>query len=99
MVQLTLEQHRFELHGSTYMRISFNKYRLQYYTIYGWLNPQIENRGYRGPIVLIYRFLTAQGVGPLNPHVVEGSTVIAQGRLSRQKVQYHQKPGGLNQEL
>ena len=25
-VQLTLEQHRFELHGSTYIQIFFNKY-------------------------------------------------------------------------
>ena len=29
-IQLTLEQHRFELHKSTYMQIFFNKYVLQY---------------------------------------------------------------------
>ena len=38
-------------------------------------------------------------LAPPNLHVVEGSTVIAQGRLSRQKVQHDQNPGGLNQKL
>ena len=33
IIQLTLEQHRFELHRSTYMQIFFNIFILQYYII------------------------------------------------------------------
>ena len=40
-IQLTLEQHEFELHGSIYMWIFFNKYILQNYTIQGGLNPSL----------------------------------------------------------
>ena len=44
-IHLTLEQHRFELCRSTYTRTFFNKY-IQYYTIRGWFNPQMQNHGY-----------------------------------------------------
>lgn len=43
--------------------------------------------------------LCGAGLAPPNLHVVDGSPVIAQGRLSRQKVQHDQNPGGLNQKL
>lgn len=36
-VQLTFEQHGFEMHRS-YTQIVFNKYTLQYKAIHGWLN-------------------------------------------------------------
>ena len=42
-IQLTLEQHDFELSRSIYMQIFVNKYVLQYYTIRGWLNPRMQN--------------------------------------------------------
>ena len=42
-----LEQHGFELQRSTYTGIFFNKY-IQYYSITGWLNPQMQNHRYRG---------------------------------------------------
>ena len=51
---LTLEQHGFELCRSTYMQISFTKYVLQYCTILGWLNPQMQNCRYERPIVKLY---------------------------------------------
>lgn len=48
-VQLTFEQHRFELSGSTYTRIFFSsKYCC---TIHGWLNLRIQNSGFGGPTV------------------------------------------------
>ena len=42
-IQLTLEQHGFELHRSTYTWIFFKKYELWYYMIHGWLNPRVWN--------------------------------------------------------
>ena len=46
-VQLTLEQHGLELCKSMSLWIFFNKY-VHYYMIWGWLNSQICNHGYRG---------------------------------------------------
>ena len=40
-MQLTFEQHGFELHRSTYMWTVFTKYLMQYYVIHSWLNPQL----------------------------------------------------------
>ena len=52
-IQLTLEQARCDLHGSTYMWIFFNKY-------YGPINSVVDfclwmwNCGYRGPVAKLY---------------------------------------------
>ena len=49
IIQLTLEQHRFELRGPTYSWIiSPHNYMLQHYMICSWLNLWMRNRGYRG---------------------------------------------------
>ena len=46
-----------------------------YYTITSWLNPQIQrNCLYEGPY--IHGFSTVRRVGALNPHIVQGSTVL-----------------------
>ena len=50
-VQLTPEQHRFELCETTLTRIVFNKYsttRSAVGLVRGWLNPPMRNRGYGG---------------------------------------------------
>ena len=64
-----LEQHRFELQGSTYMCIF--KYVLQYYMIHGWLNPRMQNQGCTGPS---YGWIF-NSVSTPNPHVVQGPPV------------------------
>ena len=75
-LQLTLEQHRFGLHGSTYMRIFSNKFVLEYYTVHGWLNWRMWNCGYRGLTVKLYTdFSTEQRVGAPNLCIVQESTV------------------------
>lgn len=53
-IQLTLEQHRFDLHGSTNMEIFLNKCVLLYDTICTWLTSWMCNRGYRGTVAKIY---------------------------------------------
>ena len=65
-MQWTLEQHVFELCGSTHVQIFFN---IQYYTICGWLNPWIQNHRYGGLRVGLEHLLV------LVPLVVQGSTV------------------------
>ena len=47
-VQLTLDQHGFELQRSAHMQIFFNKYVLQSYTIHSWLNPRMWNSNTEG---------------------------------------------------
>ena len=47
-MQSTLEQHGFELHGSTYSQISFNKYVLGCNMTPSWLNPGLLNHRYGG---------------------------------------------------
>lgn len=52
-IQLTLEQHRSELHTSAYMQIFFNEYRQYYTTSGGWwagsadVEPWIQRTEYR----------------------------------------------------
>lgn len=76
ILQLTLEQCEFELCGSAYTWIFFNKYVLQYCTVYKWLNPQMLNCGYRRlTIKVILEFLTSWLVSISNPCVVQGSTI------------------------
>ena len=53
-VQLTLEEHGFELWRFTYMPILFNKCVLQYCIIYGWLNLWMWNQRYRRPSIKLY---------------------------------------------
>ena len=62
---MTLEQHEFKLHRSTYIQISFTKYVSQYYTIHDpWLvestdaEPQIQ----RADCKVISEFLTEKRV-------------------------------------
>ena len=45
-----------ELHGSTYARIVFGKY-IQYYMIWGWLNPWSWKLGFGGPTMGIWCLL------------------------------------------
>ena len=74
LVQLTLEHHRFELHGSTYLWIFFNKCIVQYCTIFGWFN-YAEMWIWRADCEVILRFLTAcgvTGISTLNPELFEG---------------------------
>ena len=54
-LQLTLQQHGFELGRSTYTWILTNKYIVPYYRIRGWLNLQIHrNCACRGLTVKLY---------------------------------------------
>ena len=53
-IQLTFEQHGFELCGSSYTCIFFNKYILQYYMIRGCLNPRMWNHRYGGMTVKLH---------------------------------------------
>ena len=69
-VQLTLEQHGFDLHGSTYVQISFTKYVLQYYMIQGCLNSWIWRASYK----VVHGFWLHRGSAPY-PQVAQGSTV------------------------
>ena len=60
--QLALEQYGFELHGSTYMQMLFNKYVLQYD------QPLVESEDaelwiWRADCEVICGFLTAEGRG------------------------------------
>lgn len=52
-IQLTLGQHGFwtDCSGPLICGLFFNKSILQYYTIWDWLNLQVQNHGYRGPPV------------------------------------------------
>ena len=69
-VQLTLEQHRFELHSPSYMQI--------YYMIHGWWNPRMWNNGYWG---LAVKLCTGYFYCTPNPYVVKGSIVL-QGNIT-----------------
>ena len=51
-IQLTLEQHGFELRKSAIMRVFFNKHILQYYMIHSWLNLRMWNCGYGGGLTV-----------------------------------------------
>ena len=56
-VQLALEQHGFELCGSTYLWIPHlptMQCILQHYTIQGWLNPWMWNHEYGGLTIKLY---------------------------------------------
>ena len=50
-IQLTLEQHRFELCGSADTQDFFTKSVLRYYVIQGWLNSRMRSCGYGGHTV------------------------------------------------
>lgn len=101
-IQLTLEQHRFELQGPTHMH-SFLIQQVHTMVLH---NPQlvefIDGKPWIQKASCTYMWISycaGAGLAPPNLHVVDGSPVIAQGRLSRQKVQHDQNPGGLNQKL
>ena len=69
-IQLTPEQHEFELCGSTYMWIFFSQYVLQHYVIHCWLNLWIRNCRYIGPTMgldhpWIFVFKVGPGTNPL----------------------------------
>ena len=51
VIQLALIEHELELHNSAYMWVFFNKYLVQYYMIWSWLNLKFQNLGYREPLV------------------------------------------------
>lgn len=53
-VELSPEQHRFELYGFAYMQIFFSKYVLQYHSVLGWLTLGMWNHRYRGTTVKLY---------------------------------------------
>ena len=67
--QLSLEQHGFELCGSTYTRIFFspNKYVLWYYTTWDWLSPPIQRAGYK----VTCRFPSVRRVSAQTPVLVK----------------------------
>ena len=74
-MQLTLEQHGFELHMSTYTWILKNKYTLQY-IICSSLNIQMKDHTYGGPTVRLYHgFLALKAVGGPKSCIVQGSTI------------------------
>ena len=54
-IQLTFEQHGFELSGFTFMWIFLNKYILLCDTVYSCLNSWIQSQGYRGLTIKFYR--------------------------------------------
>ena len=65
---LLLEQHRFELRGSTYTQIFFQQIVLQYYTVFGWFKPQMR----RADSEVIWVHV---GSTPLTPAFVQGPLV------------------------
>jgi len=74
-IQLTLEQHGFELHMSTYTWIFKSKYKLQY-IICSSLNIQMQDYTYGGPTVRLYHgFLSLRAVGGPKSCIVQGSTI------------------------
>ena len=55
----------------------FNKYILQYYTIWGWLNPRLWNHLYRGPTVKLHAdFQLCSGLAPLTPTLFRGQLYL-----------------------
>ena len=74
-MQLTLEQHGFELHMSTYTWIFKSKY-IQQYIICSSLNIQMQDYTYGGPTVRLYHgFLALRAVGGPKSCIVQGSTI------------------------
>lgn len=66
------------LHGSTCTWDFFNKCILRYYTIHGWLNPRMCNRGYKGPTVKLYVDLWLHGgSAPLTPVLIKSQLYMA----------------------
>ena len=69
-VQLTLEKHKFEWQGSTWMWIPFAKHVLQYYT-----GPPLVERLYtEAHCKVIHVFSISWGVSAPNPDTVQGLT-------------------------
>ena len=67
---LTLEQHRFELHGSTYTQIFLNKYILHDLYLVKFM---MWNHEYRGPTVKLYLdFRLWEGWARLTPMLFRG---------------------------
>ena len=84
-LQLTLEQHGFELHGFTYTWIFFSKYLLLYYTICTWLNPRMHSHEYGGLTVeLLADFQLLGGWAHLTPSLFKDQLYI----LSRILLKY-----------
>lgn len=46
-IRSTIEQHKYEMWGSTYMQIYFTKYVLQYYTVHNCLNHWMWKHRYK----------------------------------------------------
>lgn len=64
VILVDLEQHKFEMCGSTYMWMFFQSV-LQYYIIQGWLNPRIQNHRHWGPTMgLEQPWILVSIVGP-----------------------------------
>ena len=77
IVQLTLEQHRFELHRSICTWIFFQYIHIQFYTILSWLNLWQWNLRYgRLTVKLCVDFWLCGGVSAPKPCLVQGSTVV-----------------------
>lgn len=53
-ITVDLKNPGFELNWPTDREMFFNDYVVQYYMICDWLNPQVQNRGYREPTVKSY---------------------------------------------
>lgn len=68
-IYLTLEQHRFELHGSTCMEIFFfKKYVIKYYMIHSWLNMWV----WKVTVKLYTSFWLFRGSEPQGPTLIKG---------------------------
>ena len=82
-IQLTLEQHEFELQVSTYIGFLFFFFSvvnttMPHYKIYSWLNQRMWIWGYEGitRTIYIHKILTEQKVGAHNSCVVQGPIVL-----------------------
>ena len=69
--QLTLEQHRFELCGSTYTQIFFNTYYSTTWSAAGWIH-RCEYQIRRAHCKVFLRFLAMWRVTPLTPILFNG---------------------------
>lgn len=76
LMQLTLEQHVFELLRSIYVKIFSNICILQYHTIQSQLNLQMQNQGYGKWSIKLCEFSSLLRAGIPNPYIVQGPTIV-----------------------
>ena len=76
-IQLTLEYHRFELHGSSYKWIFFNSmhHSITRFLV-GWLSLWMRNCGYGRPTIKLYMDFLLHRVSTLSLHSFQGWNVL-----------------------